>query len=185
MNTLNTALELVQAYHTNTYCGLPYLYHLIQVQYELISVGFSLENSNDNDFLTAAILHDILEDTELTKDELCFRVGEKVSNLVYAVTNPYDRSSELTQCEKIEAVYKHISIVDKEGSIIKLADRIVNINLSVATRNAKYAEKYYLQDLGMYKIMELLPTGDPRLLKLQLNYDYAFNNLKSTFGKTE
>ena len=61
----------------------PYINHLIQVTETLWSVG----GVRDKNLLVAAILHDTIEDTETTADELRGIFGDTVTGIVLEVTD--------------------------------------------------------------------------------------------------
>ena len=60
--------------------GEPYITHPLSVADILVNLGM------DTDTICAALLHDVVEDTEATLDDLKKRFGEDVANLVDGVT---------------------------------------------------------------------------------------------------
>ena len=66
------------------YDGSPYINHLIEVANLLASK----ENIADSDVLIASLLHDILEDTPVSHEELTELFGRKVADLVSELTEP-------------------------------------------------------------------------------------------------
>ncbi|MCL2334963.1 MAG: RelA/SpoT family protein [Endomicrobia bacterium] len=103
--------------------GDPYLTHLESVSANLAELKI------DGATITAALLHDILEDTLVTEQDLLNEFGEEVLSLVQGVTklNKYQFDDNITaQAENwrkmLLAVVKDIRVI-----IIKLADRLHNM----------------------------------------------------------
>lgn len=74
-------------------------------------------NIDDPDILIAAILHDTLEDTETTYEELVENFSKPVADLVEEVSHPKNYSG----VQKVE-YYEKLKHISQEGKIIKLAD---------------------------------------------------------------
>jgi len=103
--------------------GEPYLVHCVSVAKNLAELKI------DTATVAAALLHDILEDTLVTEQELIKEFGEEVVSLVKGVTklNKYQFQDNITeQAENwrkmLLAVVKDIRVI-----IIKLADRLHNM----------------------------------------------------------
>ena len=104
------------------YTGVPYIYHLLDVAQILI------ENElNDTDLLTAAVLHDIIEDTEQTKESLSAKFNKNVVELVLEVTN-VSKLSDGNRHTRKEIDRKHLINASISGKQIKLADICSNIS---------------------------------------------------------
>ena len=78
------ALTLAARKHTNPRKGtdIPYITHPVHVALILARHGF------DDQVLAAAILHDVLEDTETTPDELRNAFGDRILHMVQEVSEP-------------------------------------------------------------------------------------------------
>lgn len=101
-----------------TYGGLPYSVHLAAV--EVVVVEFF--GMNDLTMRRAAWLHDVLEDTNTTYEELAEEFGNDVARLVFAVTNENGAN------RKERAAKTYPKIVNTPGAVgLKLADRIANV----------------------------------------------------------
>ena len=104
--------------------GEPYIIHPIAVA--KILAGFGM----DNETVIAGLLHDVVEDTAYTREELVNDFDEKIAALVDGVTKlgniSYDASSEKIQAENFRKMFLAMS-KDIRVLIIKLADRLHNM----------------------------------------------------------
>ncbi|MBU5617632.1 HD domain-containing protein [Psychrobacter sp. TAE2020] len=112
--------------------GEPYITHPIAVA-EILA-GFRL----DRDTIIAAILHDTVEDTEVSDDQLEQRYGKVVARLVDGVTK-LKSSSHNKQQNKAATFHKILTATlnDPRVLIIKLADRLHNMSTLDAVRPEK------------------------------------------------
>ncbi len=101
------------------YDQAPYVNHLIEVAHLISNIG----NITDIEILSAALLHDILEDTETTKDELSNRFGVTITGMVIALTD----EKSLSLAERREKQLQDLPSKPKSIQIIKLADHCSNI----------------------------------------------------------
>lgn len=97
--------------------GLPYVIHPIRVTMILRATGYS-EFENEDLFI-AALFHDLLEDTDLSFEELEQQFGSKIALIVKDLTKPEDIDKKTW--------LKSFDSVSKEAKIIKMADRIDNL----------------------------------------------------------
>ncbi|MBP3896272.1 MAG: bifunctional (p)ppGpp synthetase/guanosine-3',5'-bis(diphosphate) 3'-pyrophosphohydrolase [Mogibacterium sp.] len=104
--------------------GEPYIIHPIAVA--KILAGFGM----DNETVIAGLLHDVVEDTEYTREQLVNDFDEKIAALVDGVTKlgniSYDASSEKIQAENFRKMFLAMS-KDIRVLIIKLSDRLHNM----------------------------------------------------------
>jgi guanosine-3',5'-bis(diphosphate) 3'-pyrophosphohydrolase len=97
----------------------PYINHPLEVANLLANIG----RVEDIDILIAAILHDTVEDTGTTADELNAMFGSRVTGFVLEVTD--DKS--LPKAERKQKQIEHAPHLTPEAKQIKLADKISNI----------------------------------------------------------
>ncbi len=97
----------------------PYINHPLEVANLLANVG----KVEDYDILIAAVLHDTIEDTETTKEEIAELFGTKVSEMVLEVTD--DKS--LPKAERKQKQIEHAPHLSTGAKHIKLADKSSNI----------------------------------------------------------
>jgi len=77
----------------------------------------------DENVLCAAILHDTIEDTETTVDELQEHFGEKITSIVLEVTDDKSLEKSVRKQKQVE----HAATISHEAKLVKLADKIANI----------------------------------------------------------
>ncbi len=99
--------------------SIPYINHPIKVAKILSEVGLVTEVN----VLMAALLHDTIEDTEATTEELDFLFGKEVTSIVLEVTD--DKTMEW-QSRKDYQIVKAPNL-SREAKLVKLADKICNI----------------------------------------------------------
>lgn len=97
----------------------PYINHPLEVANLLANVG----KVEDYDILIAAILHDTIEDTETTKEEITELFGANVSEMVSEVTD--DKS--LPKATRKQKQIEHAPHLSNGAKQIKLGDKISNI----------------------------------------------------------
>jgi len=98
--------------------GSPYVTHPLMVAQTLWNIG----GVWDTRTLIAAILHDALEDTKTTPEEISERFGEAVLAIVLEVTD--DKSLERIERKRLQV--KHAPDLSQAAKIIKLGDKLVN-----------------------------------------------------------
>jgi guanosine-3',5'-bis(diphosphate) 3'-pyrophosphohydrolase len=91
----------------------------------------------DENVLCAAILHDTLEDTETTADELKKHFGEKITSIVLEVTDDKSLEKEVRKQLQIE----HAASLSLEAKLVKLADKIANITDILNTPPVKWSKE--------------------------------------------
>lgn len=139
------------------YTGEPYFNHCEEVAY---LVGFeSLLNSNKA--VAAAYLHDVVEDTETSIEEIEEIFGKTVAQLVSEVTD-ISKTSDGNRKARKEIDRKHLEKASPEGQTIKLADLISN-SISIVECDKDFAKVYLAEK---EKLLEVLIYGD-RLLFLK------------------
>lgn len=97
----------------------PYINHPIHVAQILAETG----GITDVEILAAAILHDTVEDTETSLDELSQLFGARVAHIVNEVTD----DKTLPKAERKQAQVDHAKVITTEGALVKLADKTSNI----------------------------------------------------------
>lgn len=115
------SLDLASKYHAQQKRksdDSPYINHLIDVAALLTDIA----EIDENDELCDAILHDILEDTDITRGEIYKTCGNRVLELVEALTDDKSLSLEERRAETLKMLPKKSISVKR----IKLADLCSN-----------------------------------------------------------
>jgi len=117
---INKAIYWARKYHGDQKrkSGEPYYSHPLEVAY-MIS-----EYNLKTDIIAASILHDLVEDTEVTVDMIQGTFGERIAEMVDRLTRDRPDGTKLTVEQVLNNAY-HLK--DKEVLLIKLFDRLHNI----------------------------------------------------------
>lgn len=132
---INSAFAFSRLHHVGQFrqSGEPYICHPIEVAKIIVGFGF------DSDSVVASLLHDIVEDTDVTLDELRTKFGVEISSLVDGVTKlgkiAYS-SKEEQQMEYLRKMFFAMAN-DIRVIVIKLADRLHNMRTLGACDNEK------------------------------------------------
>ena len=135
LDMVEDAFKLAREAHSGQYriSGEPYIMHPLEVAIILAEIRADLES------ITAAILHDVVEDTDVTTEELAEKFGPDVALLVAGVTKiekvQYQSKTDV-QAENYRKMFFHMS-EDVRVLLIKIADRLHNMR----TIEAKEPEK--------------------------------------------
>ncbi|MDD2888938.1 MAG: HD domain-containing protein [Aliarcobacter sp.] len=121
--------------------GLPYLTHITCVAMEVINAceKSSLEEEKANLAISCALLHDVIEDANITYDELYTKFGENIANGVEALTK--DKTKESKQEQMRDSIEKLLT-QPYEVQMVKLADRITNLGIPPTHWDIEKIKKY-------------------------------------------
>ena len=97
----------------------PYINHPIALANVLANEG----GIDDEAVLVAAILHDTIEDTDTTADELRRLFGKRITDIVLEVTD--DKSLEKAERKRLQV--EHAPHISRRAKLVKLADKICNL----------------------------------------------------------
>lgn len=109
---------------------LPYITHLFSVALLVAEDGAS------DDVVTAALLHDTLEDTDTTREEIVTAFNEHVAELVESVSEP----KGLEWKERKVAYLARLANASDESVLIAIADKIDNIESKLEAFEKEGAE---------------------------------------------
>lgn len=159
---IQKAFELgAQAHgHQKRQSGEPYFTHPIAVAQILANMG------GDRDTIIAALLHDTVEDTPLTLDEIKDQFGPVVAMLIDGVTklNEEDIAEHPSLNEQIETLRKMFNLMERDVRImvIKLADRLHNMQ-TIGFRKVEKQISVARETMDVYvKIADRLCMRDMR-----------------------
>lgn len=102
----------------------PYINHPIALA-RVLAVDAGID---DVEVLCAALLHDTIEDTETTYEELVARFGERIANAVAEVTD----DKNLSKAERKALQVAHAPTLSRDAKLVKLADKICNVRDVIA-----------------------------------------------------
>jgi (p)ppGpp synthase/HD superfamily hydrolase len=120
MTNKERALMVAEKAHNNqTYDIYPYMYHIRQV------VKIAEELGYDESIIIASVLHDTLEDTALSFNDIKKAFGKEVAEIVYCVTDELGRDRN----ERKEKTYPKIQ-ANWKATVVKICDRIANVSQS-------------------------------------------------------
>ena len=110
----------------------PYIIHPVEVTKILATLKV------DTHTLMASILHDTIEDTGATKEEIESLFGKDIANGVSALTKNKSLPKEIQMKDSLERIKKQ----PFEIAIVKVADRMFNIRDRVESWNSEKQEQY-------------------------------------------
>ena len=185
---INKAIYFAKKYHDGQLrkSGEPFYSHPLEVAYMISDYNLK------TDVIAASILHDIVEDTEVTVEMILETFGRRIAEMVDRLTRDRPDGTKLSVKEIIRMAYKN---GDKEVLLIKIFDRLhnlQNIHFLTADKQIKVAKETlntvllaatYLEDINIEfiignivnKILDYNPKRD--LLKNQNNRLVEYNDL--------
>ena len=202
VDTVNKAYHFALEAHQNQRReeGVPYILHPVAVAKILTDLKL------DSATITTGLLHDTIEDTNVTYESVKEQFGEEVANLVDGVTKISELENKASPESKAENFRKLILATSKDIRVllVKLADRLHNMRTiqfvkdkDKIIRKAKETMEIYapLADrMGMNRIRDELedlsfsvlnkPARDLIIKRLQFiknNRDDTFNSISSEF----
>jgi (p)ppGpp synthase/HD superfamily hydrolase len=154
---IHRAIEFAKVAHTGQlrkFTDEPYIIHPLRVAHRLC------EHTADTEIISAAILHDVVEDTPVTLIDIEKDFGARIAKLVDEVT---DRSKPE---DGVRAIRKkidrdHTAKASPAGQSIKPCDRLDN--LSDILDHAPGFANVYLEETRL--LLEVLTEGHPALYK--------------------
>lgn len=176
MNLDQRALAFAKERHkdqTRKYNKEPYINHCIAVA-ELVKESFLWSE----EMVAAAYLHDVIEDTNTTKEELEKEFGNEVASLVDMLTNV---STLKDGCREIRKAIErhHISRACDDAKTIKLADIIDNVP-DIVKNDPVFAKTYIREKIDM---LNVLWDGDAYLYNITDSLLNAYSRVLNHYEK--
>jgi len=159
IKALNFAAQKHRNQRRKDQAASPYINHPIDVA----NILWNEAGVTNELVITAAILHDTVEDTQTTFEELEYYFGEKIRDIVAEVTDdkllPKDKRKQLQ--------IDHSSQLSQNAKLVKLADKISNLRDVMASPPAnwscdrkreyiEWAKRVIDQIRGTHSILETL-----------------------------
>ncbi|WP_248006370.1 MULTISPECIES: HD domain-containing protein [Sphingomonadaceae] len=136
--------------HRRKYTHKPYIEHPIEVMQIVQGV------SHTDEMLAAALLHDTIEDTAVTRGDIEEQFGASVAALVMELT---DQCHEGNRATRKAAEAERLATISSAAQTVKLADLISNTR-SIVSNDPVFAE-VYLREKAL--ILSKMRMGDPEL----------------------
>lgn len=133
--------------HKRKYTHEPYINHCIDVA----DMVYDLPDSTA-EMVAAAYLHDTLEDTDVTYDQLVALFGVSVAQLVLELTNQYEDSLALNRPQRKEKERARLVRISPQAQTIKYADIIDNVP-SIAKYDHGFARVYLPEKEQALRVM--------------------------------
>lgn len=135
------------------YTNEPYINHPIEVAETVASV------TNDIESISAALLHDVIEDCGVTYSELAeCGFGHSIARLVVELSN-VSKASDGNRKVRKELDLQHTAKASARAKTVKLADLLSNAK-SILAHDKNFAKVYFQE---MKYLLEVLKEGDPVL----------------------
>jgi len=150
----------------------PYINHPIQVAETLWEVG----GVRDNALLVAALLHDTIEDTDATPEEIKRAFGEEVLGLVLEVTDDKSLPKQIRKQLQIENAAKK----SLKAKLLKLADKLCNIHDLIHSPPSSWSLKRRQEYLAWSEKVVRGVRGTNK--DLEARYDEVLKEGKQIFG---
>ena len=167
--------------------GEPYILHPIAVAKIVVNdIGLGYKS------ISAALLHDVVEDTDYTTDDIKNLFGDKIASLVDGLTkiktvldnedksHTTDISSESLQAENFKRILLTMND-DVRVVLIKLADRLQNIS-DVFTADESFRIKYVNETIYILDRIESARQLNKIQKVLFLDIKMKLENIKKIFG---
>ncbi len=99
--------------------GFPYIVHPLE------AMAIAATMTSDQEVLSAAALHDVVEDTEVTLDEIRERFGERVASLVDTESDSLDKGLDW-KGRKMESL-RRLEAASRDEKIVAMGDKLSNM----------------------------------------------------------
>jgi (p)ppGpp synthase/HD superfamily hydrolase len=151
--------SVAHAGQTRKYTGEPYLNHLL-------SVGFGVAlRTMDPHIISAAVLHDVLEDTDTHPQQLSRMFSDRVAALVLELTDVYIPANfpELNRKERKKLEARRYGLVSAEAQLIKAYDLLDNTS-TITAHDPGFAKVYLAEKRELLSHMDKLDPHERLLL---------------------
>jgi (p)ppGpp synthase/HD superfamily hydrolase len=128
--------------------GTAYINHPIRVANHVI---LAKQSHRFDDIVIASYLHDTIEDTDTTYEEIQELFGNLVADLVLEVTSD---KSEIKRLSKVEYLKNKMLKMSSWALVIKLADRLDNI-ADLIHADEKFRKKYVKETVEIINYLKL------------------------------
>lgn len=163
VHRLLEALRCAADWHRNDRrkgpAAAPYINHPIVVAEQLAAQGLG----EDVELLMAAVLHDVIEDTEATFEEVSRAFGSRVANIVQEVSDDKSLEKEVRRKRVVDT----IGGKSREARLIKLSDLVANVH-DIVDHPPQWSLERKLNYLGWAERVAAAVAGTHAGLEAQL-----------------
>ncbi|WP_455204100.1 HD domain-containing protein [Kaarinaea lacus] len=157
------------------YSNQPYDVHLQAVAKTVASV------CEDAEMIAAAWLHDVVEDTPATLEDVELAFGSSIAQLVQELTD-ISRPSDGNRAERKAIDRSHMAVASSRAKTVKLADLIDNCK-DITKHDERFA-RVYLNEMSA--LLDVLGDGDHRLFQQARQlHDASLKKLGETKGGSD
>lgn len=123
--------------------GFPYIVHPLE------AVAIAATITPDQEILSAAALHDTVEDTDVTIEQIRTQFGLRVANLVFAETDIkiVDCPEESSWHLRKQAAIERIAVASRDAKIVAMGDKLSNMRA--------IARDYYEQGDSLWQLFHV------------------------------
>ncbi len=133
--------------------GVPYIIHPIRVAYRILNHGIK-----DKEIIVSALLHDVVEDTPITLEEIEEQFGKEVKEIVDALSKRKgETKKEYIERVKLNEKAKFIKAYDSFDNLMDLEGLKGKLSNEWIEKNKEYWKKIVL-DFGNEKLKEELSS---------------------------
>ena len=128
--------------------GSPYISHPVRVAR---IVRDHKRSKNIEHIINAALLHDTVEDTQTTLDEIEALFGQLAASLVAELTSDPEKIKQLGKTAYLQTKMANMT---SYGLVVKLADRLDNVSDLKTAKNPKWRAKYKQETIEILDYLE-------------------------------
>lgn len=150
--------------------GVPYAHHVFDVAGRVVAAGL-----HDEEVLCAAILHDIVEDTHATIDDVHTLFGPRVATYVGQLTLPVEIHQDIPK--KLQHQMRMMFEMDWECRAVKIADKSSNVfdlTHDPPGWGIKAIQGYARDAKGVVDVVRMLPDQPAYIVRLIDQFDQAY-----------
>jgi len=149
---------IAHAGQVRKFTGLPYILHPLAVM-EILHAHAAIVTEDE---LIAAVLHDVVEDTQVTIKDVERRFGSTVAGLVFDLTDQFMDPKLGNRRERKEKERARLATISPQAQSIKYADLIHNTT-SIVPNDPDFARVYLKEKAAL---LEVMTEGDEILYRL-------------------
>ena len=103
--------------------GFPYIVHPME------AVEIVATITSDQELLAAAALHDTIEDTDVTMEQICAEFGDRIANLVQTESDPVVEGVGEAEswCDRKQAAIDRLATASHDAKIVAMGDKLSNM----------------------------------------------------------